>query len=521
MLKLYVQEPYLWLPVDRSEPCVKLHFYLEKEKVQEVDIRLGKPCRDFYACMDVSEWKGKELTIEGDAEEELLSGIFCYKEKVQHVYPFRPKLHFSPESGWNNDPNGLVYADGQYHLYYQANPYDTDWGNMHWGHAVSRDLLRWEHKPIALAPDAYGTVFSGCGWEDRENIAGYGKGALLFYYTAAGGSNQWSKEAGNRFTQRLAVSTDGGNTLQRADGVLIGHIAGDNRDPKVFYHEESGAYIMVLYLEGYEFAIFRSTDLLCWEESQRLTGEGMQECPDLFPCAVGENEEEKKWVFWSADGFYMVGSFDGYRFIPETEVLSAYANGLPYAAQTYAGTKGRVISVAWLRMKNDRGNYRGLMAIPAELSLVKKAEGYRLRLQPVQRLREIRRFAGEAETDCAQVRIQMDGTPLEITVSFEPQNTGRTLLGIGKTGVAVDFEREIMEIENPDTAAKKITIPFSGKEGLSLDFIIDQEIIEFYGNDGCFYGAVETEENVLAKAVTAETTAKIAEMKWFELRDDL
>lgn len=505
------------MPVDKANPRVKLHFYLDGEKVQEVDIRLGKPGRDFYACMDVSGWTGRELTVEGDEHAELLEGIFCHGEKAQHVYPFRPKLHFAPEFGWNNDPNGLVYADGWYHLFYQANPYDVEWGNMHWGHAVSRDLLHWDHRTPALAPDEYGTVFSGCGFEDREDAAGYGKNALLFYYTAAGGSNQWSQDAGNRFTQRLAVSTDGGDTLRRADGVLIGHIMGDNRDPKVFYHAESGAYIMVLYLDEYDFAVFRSLDLVHWEESQRLMGQGMRECPDLF-ALPGENGE-KKWVFWSADGFYMVGSFDGYRFTPETEVLAAYTDGLPYAAQTYAGVKDRVISVAWLRMENDRGNYRGMMAIPAELSLAKEAEGYRLMLQPVRELEEARRLCGQAEPGQKSVRIRMDGTPLEVAVSWKARNVGRTKLCFGKTLAVIDFESGSMEIENPETAAKKITVPIPQEGPLCLDFIVDQEVIEFYGNGGRFYGAVETEENVLQRDVTLETTAELTEMKWFALGD--
>lgn len=159
MMRLHISAPYLWLPVEKTNPQVKLHFYLDGKKVQEVDIRLGKPGRGFYACADVSAWIGKELAMEGDVQAELMEGIFCYEEKAQHVYPFRPKLHFAPEFGWNNDPNGLVYADGWYHLYYQANPYDVEWGNMHWGHAVSRDLLHWEHRPAVLAPDEYGTVF--------------------------------------------------------------------------------------------------------------------------------------------------------------------------------------------------------------------------------------------------------------------------------------------------------------------------------------------------------------------------
>lgn len=172
---IHVTDPYLWLPVDQKAPEVKLHFYCDDSKIQEVDIQLGGPDRNFYVSMNVSKYLGRDILIEGDVEEEKLASVFCYGEKARYVYPFRPQIHFSPETGWINDPNGLVFADGVYHLYYQWNPYGIIWGNMHWGHAVSRDLITWEHRPMAMEPDEYGPVFSGCGWQDKENAAGFGK----------------------------------------------------------------------------------------------------------------------------------------------------------------------------------------------------------------------------------------------------------------------------------------------------------------------------------------------------------
>ena len=156
-------------------------------------------------------------------------------------YPFRPRIHFTAPTGWINDPNGLVFTDGIWHLYHQWNPYGTEWGNMHWGHAVSHDLINWEHKGIVMELDEFGTVYSGCGWQDHANAAGFGRDTLLFLYTASGGCNQWSIDAGNQHTQRLAVSTDQGGTLRKS-GLILDHIKGGNRDPKVFYHPESKAY---------------------------------------------------------------------------------------------------------------------------------------------------------------------------------------------------------------------------------------------------------------------------------------
>lgn len=185
---LHITEPYLWLPIDKKKSEVTLHFYCRREKFQEITMQLGGTDCDFYTTMDVSRYLGQKIEIDGEIPEEMLSPIFCCKEDVQHVYPFRPQIHFTPKIGWHNDPNGLVYADGVYHLYYQWNPYGVIWGNMHWGHAVSKDMITWEHRSMALEPDQYGTVYSGCGWQDRENVAGFGENTLLFFYTAAGGS---------------------------------------------------------------------------------------------------------------------------------------------------------------------------------------------------------------------------------------------------------------------------------------------------------------------------------------------
>ena len=517
---LHISEPYLWLPVDKKNSEVKLHFYCNGEKFQEVDIQLGGTDGDFYTAMDVGRFLGQEIEIKGDVSEDMLCNIFCCKEKVQNIYPFRPQIHFAPEIGWHNDPNGLVFADGVYHLYYQWNPYGVNWGNMHWGHAVSRDMIRWEHKPMVMEPDEYGTVHSGCGWQDKDNVAGFGENTLLFFYTAAGGCNQWSIDAGNLHVQRLAISTDGGETLQKTDGVILPHIAGGNRDPKVFYHKESAAYIMVLFLDEYEFGIFRSEDLLHWTESQRFSAEKMRECPDLFALPVDNADSEKKWVFWSADGYYMVGDFDGCLFTPESEVLSAYSIWPPYAAQTYAGVEGRVLSQAWLRMENDRGNYRGLMSIPTELSLVKYDSAYKIRFQLPAEFEPYRQLCIELEKSGRNLDTRLAGTASEIALVWKPQETGSTELWIGNTAVTVDFGAGRVEIKNPPIYAESVVIPFDTGKTLTLDFIIDQEVIEVFGNGGVIYGALETEENILQKKIRLESTVEIESMKLYELKLD-
>lgn len=487
---LKIEKPYIWIPVDMEAPEVKLNFYIEGKKVQEIDIHLGKTDCGFYGCWDASAFTGNEVLIEG-AEKKLLNGVFCYERPYENVYPFRPKLHAAPAVGWHNDPNGMVYADGFYHLYYQWNPYGSGWGNMQWGHVKSKDLYHWEQEGLAIAPDETGTVYSGCAIQDQDNLVGYGKDALLFFYTAAGGRNQWSVDAGNLFTQRLAFSTDGGKTLQRSDKFCMPHVVNENRDPKVFYHKESQAFIMVLYLDGYEFAVYRSRNLLDWEETQKISVPGMWECPDLFELDVKNVPGEKKWVFWSADGYYMTGKFDGYRFEADSSRQSAYSSVLPYAAQTFSGVSGRVISMAWLRMKNDRGNYRGLMSLPLELSLIKEENGYKICFEPAKELVNLETEWYDKLTDM----ISPDGRAARIVLNPEADTQGEWRLTIGRLKLTADFYSGILSMEDTESHVYYMKEKISA--GQEISFIFDQEIIEVFAENGKIYGAAETEENIL------------------------
>ena len=499
-MKLHITEPYLWFPVDTKNPEVKLHFTVNGEKFGEADIQLGE--EGIYFSMDVSKYLGQEIEIKSDVEEEKLRHILCKSEKVPCEYPLRPQLHFTTERGWINDPNGLVYADGVYHMFYQWNPYGVIWGNMHWGHAVSKDLITWEHKPVALLPDEYGTMYSGSGYQDTENVAGYGKDAMLFFYTSAGGANQWSSDAGNKHVQRLAVSVDSCRTMEKK-GTILEHIVGGNRDPKVFYHKESNAYVMALYLDESEFAIFRSNDLHHWEESQRISVEGMWECPDLFELSV-ENTDEKKWVFWSADGHYVIGAFDGYRFTPESERQSAYSTRLPYAAQTYSGVENRVISVAWLRTENNSGGFRGMMAVPAELSLVKENDRYKMKIRPVKELEQQVKTRDILCEEGKSFEIPLNDRAAVLNFMWK-KNSGCTTITAGGVSVCVNFDAGILSIENKKRCEEPVVISFEKEKEFQLKAIVDCGIIEFFGNGGAIYAAVEAEEDVLQKTVVVET----------------
>lgn len=192
-MRLKVTRDYLWLPVDMSREEKTLNIYADGKLVQEIRIRLAADRYDFYGAWKCAAYREKEIELVFDGEGILTtSPIRQEMERPGNDYPYRPKLHHTATYGWVNDPNGLVYADGVYHLFYQHNPYSTGWENMSWGHAVSNDLFSWKELDVAMTPDQYGTAYSGCGLVDRKNTAGCGQDALLFFYTAAGEGNDWS-----------------------------------------------------------------------------------------------------------------------------------------------------------------------------------------------------------------------------------------------------------------------------------------------------------------------------------------
>jgi fructan beta-fructosidase len=310
--------------------------------------------------------------------------------------PHRPQVHFSPPSQWMNDPNGMVYAQGEYHLFYQYHPGSTVWGPMHWGHAVSRDLLHWEHLPVALEPDALGAIFSGSAIADHHNRSGLGDGQtppLIAFFTYHDAEGERAGRSDYQ-TQGLAFSRDAGRTWIKYPGnpVLPNH-AGirDFRDPKVFRHEPSGHWIMAL-AAGDRVQFFRSPNLLDWSYSGEFGAEygshgGVWECPDLFPLPVDGGPEER-WVLLlsinpggpngGSATQYFTGHFDGHTF--RCDGPPEQVRWMDYGPDNYAGVTwsdvpdGRRLLMAW--MSNwDYGQqvptrpWRSAMTLPRVLSL--------------------------------------------------------------------------------------------------------------------------------------------------------
>lgn len=374
--RLLINEDYIMLPICPGKKEILLEMFLEEAdgltKVMEWMVPIGEIEGNDYAytykaTIPVKAWKGKKLVLMGKVPEQFFEEVdntsFFHISKDTEEY--RPSIHFTANTGWINDPNGLVYSEGKYHLYFQYNPCNTSWQNMSWGHAVSSDLLHWEEQEIELIPDEHGMMFSGCGLRNEQGLLGLPKEALLFFYTAAGDKKPWGKE--RHFTQRVAYSLEQGKNLIKLPEPCLEEIKEESRDPKIFWHEESKAYIMVLWIEANDFGIFRSNNLKDWKMSSKVTLQDAWECPDLM--RLYDEEGKENWLFWSADGFYFWGDFDGYEFKTDGKKHLAYMNKLAYAAQTYSGVEGRTISIPWLRTENRGKLYTGAMGIPREFSV--------------------------------------------------------------------------------------------------------------------------------------------------------
>ena len=368
------------------------------------DSGLAKGESDFWVFSDVAAFRGERLTIEDDdlepdspalesiAQSDTIRGAEdLYQER------HRPQFHFSSRRGWNNDPHGLVYYKGEYHLSCQHNPHGCKWGNLHWGHAVSDDLVHWWELPEALYPDRLGTMSTGSAVVDRGNTAGLKSGdedTLVAVYTAGHVGPQVP------VTQCLAFSNDRGRTWHKYTGnPVLPHVAGHNRDPKVIWYQPSAQWIIPMYMEKVaesqqRYSLYASPNLKAWNHLHDIVLPGNAKCPDFFPLPVDGDLGNTKRVLGRADGHYLVGTFDGSRSTAETSPLRAYCGGYEkrgsaYAAQTWSDNPaedGRRIQIAWLQENLPGMPFNQQISLPVELSLGATEDGIRLLLSHVEEI---------------------------------------------------------------------------------------------------------------------------------------
>jgi fructan beta-fructosidase len=463
----------------------------------------GKPARQAvghgrakpsWITWDVSSLKGQKVQLRiaelpgPDGKCSLAESVTLGDEPkgalivVDKLYgeTYRPQFHFSPAKNWTNDPNGLVYYAGEYHLFFQHNPEGVNWGSMTWGHAVSPDLLHWKQLDHAIYPDELGTIFSGSAVVDHQNTSGFqtgGEKPIVCIYTSAG----------KPFTQSIAYSVDRGRTWTKyAKNPVLAHIVGGNRDPKVIWHEPTRKWIMALYLDKNDYALFSSPNLKEWQRICDVPLPGAGECPDFFPIAVDGDAKQIKWLFWGGNGTYRLGTFDGAAFKPQTDPLRSIYGANDYAAQTYSdipAADGRRIQIAWMvGGKYPDMPFNQQMTIPRELTLRTTPEGPRLHMMPVREIESLR-VKKHAWTDLA---IAPGSNPLEalegelwdIEAEFEVDAAARLIFAARGEPIRYDAQKgELICLGR--------TTPMAPQDGrIKLRVLVDRTTIEIFAADG-------------------------------------
>lgn len=528
LVHINTNQRYLLLPVEEVMPDVRVSMIVNNKEVNVADVRLAVNRVDYFVPLDISDYAGKNILLKfklgsNDPIWGKLSAVCCKEMKLSDTFDtgnrekFRPTYHFSPLYGWMNDPNGMVYKDGEYHLFYQHNPYGSKWGNMHWGHAISKDLINWEHRPDAITPDALGTIFSGSAVVDTDNTAGFGAGAIVAIYT----------QNSDRQVQSIAYSTDNGRSFTKYENnPVLTSDARDFRDPKVFWHKETQRWIMLLAV-GQEMQIFSSSNLKDWAfessfgEGQGAHG-GVWECPDLFELPV-DGTNEKKWVllcnlnpggpFGGSATQYFVGTFNGKEFVNESPSKTKWMDWGKdhYATVTWSDAPdNRRIAIAWMsnwQYANDvpTSQYRSPNSVPRDLSLFTVDGETYLQSAPspeLLKLRDISKKRSFKVNGTRTIKDMIAGNEGAYEIELTIENQHADVIGFrlyNDKGEEVDMQYDMKEKKFSMDRRKSGDVGFnenfpmltwtaieSGKDELKLRLFVDKSSVEAFGDGGRF-----------------------------------
>ena len=379
---------YLLLPIQEEKDEAQVLLDTGSKDDTWMDVRLAQNGSDYFVPFALGKGKTATVKILGLKKDALALSLLKLSDTFDTTNTdyYRPSYHFTPLYGWMNDPNGMVYKDGEYHLYFQYNPYGSKWGNMHWGHAVSKDLVHWEHLDPAIARDPVGHIFSGSSVVDKKNTAGFGKNAIIAIYTNNSSVNHDE-------VQCIAYSNDNGRTFTKYEGnPVLTPFDGlkDFRDPKVFWYEKGKCWYMIVSADK-ETRFYKSKNLKKWTYVSAFgKGLGQQpcqyECPDFFQLPVNGDKKKMKWVmtmninpgcwFGGSATEYFVGDFDGKKFTcPDANEVKWLDWGKDhYATVTFSNTGDRVLGITWMsnwqyaNLTPFKQN-RGANGLPRELKL--------------------------------------------------------------------------------------------------------------------------------------------------------
>ena len=421
------QGRYLWLPIQESAPEGKVQVIVSGILRMEQNVRMAREKTDYYVALDLQPYQGNgTLRI---CVQNVPAGSVCFKNLKQNddadfaliEEKYRPLYHHTPKRGWMNDPNGMFYKDGVWHLFYQYNPYGSMWGNMHWGHSSSADLLHWKDEGVALAPDVWGTIFSGSCVTDKENI-------VAMYTTS-----RPTPFGGDVQAQCIAFSKDGGKTFAKYEGnpVLTAEDK-DFRDPRPFWNEDIKAWNLILAV-GQEMRIYSSADLKEWKYESSFGQEygnhgGVWECPDLIKI-------DDKWVLicninpggpgGGSATQYFVGSFDGHRFtcesMPKVTKWMDYGKDHYATVSFYNAPENRHVVLAWMsnwQYANQvpTRQFRSANSIPRDLGLFRYGEETYVSVVPSKEMSAARGAKMKQPTEACEVVVDVKGAA-DITLS--------------------------------------------------------------------------------------------------------
>ena len=504
-MEFVITKNYLNLPVSNEAPSVRFQIKNDDRLFRIFDIRLAESEPQYWVFVDMRVLKGEPVHlslkdydgvhkgIEAIYQDDRIAGEdSLYQEKL------RPQFHFTSCRGWNNDPNGLVYYENEYHLFYQHNPYSTRWGNMHWGHAVSKDLIHWEELGEALFSQEKYTIFSGSAVIDHNNSSGFQTGnekVMLAAYTA-----NWDDRKSKSFQeQHIAYSNDRGRTWTMYEKNPVIGVQEEkwntryNRDPKIFWYEPGGHWVMALY-EQIGISIYTSDDLKGWTYQNHT--EGFYECPELFELAVDGDPDNTKWVMYGASGSYVIGDFDGKNF----NWISGkhwYTDGALYAAQTFNNipkSDGRRIQIGWGRIESPGMPFNQMMLFPTEFSLRTTTNGIRLFCEPIKEIEKLHikkhQWQNLSLHDLNEELKDFKGELLHIKCDLETVDSQ-------KFGLIIDGNRLIYDIGKGNLFNG---FPYSlapNSKSLYLEVLVDKTSIETFLDHGAFC-------SVLAKNLESE-----------------
>lgn len=526
---------YLLLPVQESNDDAKVSVLADGKIEKTINVRLAKSKVDYFVPFDLDPYRGHDIllnivTTQNRSNIREAKDDACWKNltladtfDTTNREKYRPAYHHTPLYGWMNDPNGMFYKDGRWHLYYQWNPYGSKWQNMTWGHSSSADLVRWEHHPAAIEANGLGTVFSGSSVVDSANTAGFGRDAVVALYTSAD-VNQ---------TQSLAHSSDGGMTFEIYPGNPVLTLESEARDPNMFWDADNGRWVMSLaHALDHEMLFFTSPDLKEWTLQGSFgkgigAQDGVWECPDLFRLKVDGSGEEK-WVlvcninpggpFGGSATQYFTGDFDGKTFIADTDAEGVIpTKWMDYGKDHYATVSwsdapdNRRVLIGWMSNWQYAGEvptmqYRSANTLPREAGLFRAPDGQLyLSSSPVAELAALRdkpsvsvrnKPAGgngrnfplpDLNGGACEILLDIDSRKagsVDITIS---NNDGESaLLCYDAKAHTLSFDRRRSGLtdfsQDFPTVTTAPTFETNGK--LSLRIFIDRSSIEVFGNGG-------------------------------------